>query len=61
MHSEGQVHIDVVLGAPIEPAGLERITGCFFWMPIGTDIFVYSKVLEAMILRHFGKMIRVWN
>jgi hypothetical protein len=31
----------------------------FFWMLIGTDIFGYSKELEVLILKHFGKMIRV--
>jgi len=30
----------------------------FFWMPIGTDICGYSKVLEVLILQHFGKMSR---
>jgi hypothetical protein len=30
----------------------------FFWMLIDTDIFGYSKVLEVLILQHFGKIIK---
>ena len=32
-----------------------------FQMLTGTDILGYSKVLETLILRYLGKIIRVWH